>query len=177
MKSFFIEVYRSFVRVNGFLLSLVSLVTTLLVFLFPPSLSISIKILLPSGIAFLLVLIVLIDLSIRMYASNRILPPVKHGKTPPRFYPDAAALLVLDNSPLFSHDTLLSVYFNDDGYEILIGVGFVFNIQENGLIQAVITRIFGDQHGDVWDKVKANDGSILKRLIVKPSIPRQIEEK
>lgn len=79
---------------------------------------------------------------------------------------------MLENSPLFSNDTLISFYYTDDDeFERLIGAGVVRNVQRDGKIQALLNIPIGS-YQDILNKLANNDANILGRTVVKPSITR-----
>jgi hypothetical protein len=53
---------------------------------------------------------------------------------------------------------------------LFVGVGAVINVQENGLIQVALIDVQESQ-GHVVQKLLNNDGDLLKRLLVKPTVP------
>ena len=78
-------------------------------------------------------------------------------------------LILLEPSEILSHSALISYFFVDDGdYERFVGVGKVIHIQENGKIQAEIINWLKP---DLLKRLQENDVTVLRRLIVKPSIP------
>lgn len=82
-------------------------------------------------------------------------------------------LFFLEPSSLFSHDTLASFYYiNDDGYERLIGIGTVTNVQDDGRIHVEILHKFSG-HEEIFERLSRNDARILKKIRVKPVIPKR----
>ncbi len=101
--------------------------------------------------------------------SKQVLPRVLTA----RIFAEADSLLcLLEPSALFSHDTLVSLYYlGESEFERLIGFGVVFNIQENGMIQIMVTREI-ESCRDIFDKLRNNDRDALKKLRVKPSVTK-----
>lgn len=103
--------------------------------------------------------------------SKFVLPRVLMGKDTSSIE-GAMLLCLLELSELFSYDNLVSFYhLFDEGFEQLIGVGSVINIQEDGKIQVIMTQI---THGneEVVSKLKNNDASTLKKTIAKSNVPK-----
>lgn len=80
---------------------------------------------------------------------------------------------LLEASDLFSEGIEVSFYYIENGFEILVAKGFVNNVQQNGLIQAVIDNpVIG--HEKILERLANKDGHILQNVIVKPVIRREI---
>lgn len=175
MQGILFELYTSFKETRGYAVSAIALGITILAFYIGPQGSVPWKWLILVGSLLAMAFIVLTDFAIRSFkgATGR-LPSVKIAKQPPNLYKNAVALLLLEKSVLFGHDALVSIYYQDDDLESLIGVGFVITIQRNGLIQVLVTHNFDTANGTIWKSVQENNATFLKRLLVKPSVPKQI---
>ncbi len=101
--------------------------------------------------------------------SKHVLPRVLTAQ----IFPEGDSLLcLLEPSSLFSHDTLVSLYYlGESEFERLIGFGVVLNIQENGMIQIMVTSEI-KSCPDIFDKLRNNDSDALKKLRVKPSVTK-----
>ncbi len=138
----------------------------------PPNREVSFDILVPLGVIVFICVASFMDLSIRMYRrSNRILPKVLAGLAPPKYLDKTIALLLLEPSEILAHDALVSVYIKDNKFEVLLGVGHVFTVQEDGRIQVLITSIEPSQREKAL-RIVQNDAAILESLIVKATFPR-----
>ena len=174
MNGVMFELYASFKEVRGYAVSAASLVIALILFYIDPDDTISVKWLFVGGTIAGIGVMVLVDFSIRAYrGATAKLPAVRAAKASPALYRDAIALLLLEKSPLFGHESLVSVYLKDEDFEILIGIGFVLTIQKGGLIQVLVTANFDPKSNNIWKEVIDNNVTTLKKLIIKPSIPRQ----
>jgi hypothetical protein len=72
---------------------------------------------------------------------------------------------------------MIAVYVNEDDYERLLAVGRVLTIQTNGFLQVGI-KATADAGDDSLSKLRSNDASFLRKLLVKPSVPSYaIQEK
>lgn len=58
----------------------------------------------------------------------------------------------------------------------MVGIGYVLTIQENKLVQVLVTRSVDEEFQSFWEKVTRNDGAVLSKLVIKPSIPRILEK-
>jgi hypothetical protein len=101
--------------------------------------------------------------------SKMTLPKVRTVIDPPSSYSEASALLLLDPTELLSHDSIVSVYYNDSGIERLSGIGKVVNIQNNKMVQVILIK--DAEFSKKVDALKANKPEDLEKLIVKPSVP------
>lgn len=171
----FKEMYKSFIRVKGYVLSFIGLLITLLLFFVTPTTELPVRWVVVFAVPFFLLFVVVCDIAYRAI-QDIVLPKVKASCEPPALYPDALAILLLEKSNLFGHESLVSVYSKEDDFETLIGVGYVLTIQQGGLIQVLVTRNVGKAQEDIWKKIRNNDGSVLSKLLIRPSIPKIIQE-
>jgi hypothetical protein len=86
-------------------------------------------------------------------------------------------LLLLESSSLFGPGVLVSVFRNEHRsekrvLERLIGLGYVLNVQADGLIQVEILAETPYQ-AEIWRRIKAREVSALREIVVKPSFPRE----
>lgn len=111
MQSYLKELYESFRRVHGIPAVLVGFALNILVFVLKPDQTFSVKIILPVGVVILLILMTYIDLSLRLHVlAQKVLPKVKHGSKAIPPYQDAVAILLLEGSQLFGHESLVTIY-------------------------------------------------------------------
>jgi len=77
---------------------------------------------------------------------------------------------LLEASNLFAAQLMISFYYTDeDGFEVLIGEGFVKNVQSDQKIQTVLDQPEAG-YQNVLDGLANNDDTIIQRIKVKPSI-------
>ncbi len=89
-----------------------------------------------------------------------------------RIVPDNMGVICLfEPSELYSHNALVSLFFNDEDYERLIGLGYVFNVQDDKNIQILITQWIPGQE-EIKDKLEANNAQVLEKIIAKPNVNR-----
>ncbi len=171
----FKEMYKSFIRVNGYVLSLGGLLIMLLLFFVTPTTEIPVRWVVVFAAPFFLLFIVVCDVAYRAI-QDIVLPKVKASYRPHSLYSDAIAILLLEKSNLFGHESLVSVYFKEDAFEKLIGWGYVLTVQQGGLIQVLVIREVGEAQDSIWEKIRNNDGSVLSKLLIRPSIPKIIQD-
>lgn len=124
---------------------------------------------------FLILLIILLDCVYHLNSRTKhILPRVVQARPPHAIHSESHCLLLLSASPLFGQDSLVSIYSKESEFEILIGVGFVTAIQENGLIQVVVIEN-ANEESTTWQDISKNDQTLLKKLIVKPSVVKNFK--
>lgn len=97
------------------------------------------------------------------------LPKIMYVKEPPKAFSNAFALFLVEPTPLFSYDAIVSIYYLEDGVERLVGVGKVINVQNDLKIQVLVLKDY--DFGDKAEAIKNNSKDELKKLIVKSSIP------
>lgn len=166
--------YKSFIRIKGYPLSAISVFLMLLPFFVTPTTEIPVRWVVFFALPFFLFLFVVCDVAYR--ATQEItLPRVKASRMPSPLYPDALAVLIVEKSNLFGHESVVSVYLKEDDFEILIGVGYVSTVQQDGHIQIIVTSAIEEAQNGNWEKIRNNDGGILSKLLIRPSIPRIIQ--
>lgn len=172
--SFWSIIYASFREIKGWSLAFIGIILSLLFWHFSPNKSISLGWFVPIGVICLIIIITLSDAIYKNFKINRyILPKVLVGREPSTKTQGEKVLCLLEPSELFSHDTLVSFYYiGDENFEQLIGIGTVINIQEDGKIQAVMIYSINEYEEKI-KKLAKNDASILRKIRVKPNIPRR----
>jgi len=98
------------------------------------------------------------------------LPAVKQVTT---YGESQTAILILEPSPLFSHNSVVAIYCVEDQFERLIGIGSVINVQEDGLIQVSLIESKSEDE-NVWKPILENKADKIKYLIVKPYAPANL---
>lgn len=171
----FKEIYQSFLRTKGFVLGILPLAIAWLLWVYQPDAAVKIKWAIPLIALFLIIIVVLLDCIYHLNnQAKHILPRVLQAREPHAIHSESHCLLLLSESPLFGQDSLVSIYSRESDFEILIGVGFVTAIQENGLIQVVVIEN-SNEESSIWDKISNNDQTLLKKLIVKPSVVKNFK--
>ena len=88
---------------------------------------------------------------------------------------ESQLICLLEPSDWFSYGLGVAFYYvNDDGFELLIGIGRVINVQDDGRIQVGVTRTIGGNDGVVAEIASGSKGK-LERVRVKPSIPHDAQ--
>lgn len=171
----FKEIYNSFLRVKGWVLTLVPLILSWLFWSYLPDTNVSLRWIVPVALAVGILCITLFTCIHTLYHQKKhILPRVIQALRPQPLYKDTLALLLLSPSPLFGQESLVSIFKKNSDFEILIGVGFVSAIQENEMIQVVVSKSINSDT-KLWEIISANDQNLLKELIVKPSIVKNLK--
>ena len=85
-------------------------------------------------------------------------------------------ICLLEYSELFAHDMVVSAYYtNASGFEVLMAVGFIKNIQSDGKIQIVLDQPI-PSYQDIFELLVNNNKSIIDKTIIKPGISKEILE-
>ncbi|MEQ9105076.1 MAG: hypothetical protein RIE53_10285 [Rhodothermales bacterium] len=173
MKGYWAEIAESFRQSHGPSFSLVSLVIALGTWFGLSDVKVGLKWVVPSVLIVVVMLMIFINLSSRAFSKARSgLPKVKASFAPSSHQQTAVAGLLLERSELFGHESLISVFMKENDFERLIGYGFVTTIQENGLIQVLVTGSLVDEEDDVWKLVANQNVDTLKKLMVKATVPK-----
>lgn len=170
MKSFAAELYNSIVRTNAYLIGLLGTLAQFASYYFDVDTTVALKWLTLPIFLVVIVVVVLVDLSVRaLKAAVTTLPKVKSARSF-RSGGQQGILLFVEPTNLLSIPMIVSIYhLNTDGWEILIGIGRVLHIQDNG-VQIFITNPDLDAE-PVWRSVANCDAATLRGLRVKPSAP------
>lgn len=172
INSFYDELRESFVRIGAKPIPLIALGLWFLGFyLLSIDVTINLKIVLPIFLVLIIVTITLSTLAKRLYLmATHESPRVLQYYQPSKLYSRAIGL-IFQPCNLYAVDTLVSIYYKEEAYEPLIGIGHVENVSDKGLIQVVAwpTEI---AYKDVWERVCQNDTLYLRKISVKPSVPK-----
>lgn len=173
MRSFIREIYQSFIKIHGYPIIFIGLLISIISFTVSPNSLIYFKWILPLVVFLIIIILTFLDLSWRLYykASNP-LPVVRQVRKPPIISDNSIALLILEPSDLYSHESLVSIFHSDEEYEKLIGLGYVLTIQNNGMIQVMVNRLMEDSDQEIIKRALNNDVLVLKKILVKPTIPK-----
>ncbi len=172
--SFWGLIWQSFLDIQGIPLSVFGIFISILLSRFPVTTSISLDLVIVIGLVFILLILTLIkalDTIVREYQriENDIIPKIQVVKQDPT---TKSPICLLEFSEIFGVNLSISFYYTDeDGFEILIGEGFIKNIQRDGKIQAVLDKPQQD-YQEVIDKLANNDQKILEKTVVKPGVTR-----
>ena len=166
-------IYASFLKINGLLLASVSLFAGFLLWMFKASDNLPLWAALPLLVVGLIVLFVIYDalrnaieskvtsISIRRAKLAQALPDGSRGLT-----------LLIEPTEQLAIDAMITLYGLQDEFEIQLGVGYVETINDKRFVQAIVYEDPVNANNDIWEKILANDISILPTLRVKPSVPR-----
>lgn len=179
-KTFWGTIWSSYRGVRGPVITIAAIVLPFLLWFWGPNIAVSLRWVLPIGVLLFAVIVTMADAAYQSFTqTKRLLPRVIQGRHPYPGLEDVKALCLLEPSDLFSHDTLVSLYFvGDEGFEALMGIGRVVNIQEDGKIQVALLHVATGLEAEV-QQLSQNDAAVLGRIRVKPNIPwapLQVEE-
>lgn len=84
---------------------------------------------------------------------------------------DGCLMILLEPSRLFSFGIAVSIFLvNEDGFEQLLALGFVANVQEDEKIQIIVNHVQGGHTKEI-KTLEQNNANTLRRLRVKPVAP------
>jgi len=163
--SFWREVWESFKSVNGNLIAIV---------LFIAGIGLSPYFGWKYSVLFILVVFLILsngvfaNLAQKLYYENDFLPKVL------RFEIIGSKVICLtEASKVFSFGSIVSMYFKREGFEELIAIGEVYNIQEDGKIQIKINK-FITEKDNIKKEIENNSKDLINYLLVKPNCPKEI---
>jgi len=128
--------WQSFVRVQGAVLGALGVGISLLVWEFQANSSVPLVPVVPPALAALIALLTLADSGYRAWqARERELPAVVFASAEVPGISEAEVVCLLEPSVLFSFGMQVSFYhLSPDGFEFLVGIGRVINVQDDGRI-------------------------------------------
>lgn len=173
-KGFIGELWTSFKSIHGFTFAGLGLLALIVVYVFAfpddADLRIAVGVIIAVSTLFILLLVTALDAAYRLHnAAKGGLPNVILGRNPPAGS-RATLTCMLEPSELFSYGIAVSFYrVDDEGFETLVGVGTVANIQEDGRIQVTMqTTIEGQE--EFADSLKRSEQKAIKAARVKPNV-------
>jgi hypothetical protein len=171
MSSLGAELYVSTKRTIIGVTTVVGLAVAFIAWLMAPSRVFDARWVIISATLAIVVGVILFDTAFRLNQRSTLpLPKVKAVLKAPATYREGGPLLLLEPHPLFSHSAAVSIYSTIDGFEIMIGLGRVTAIQEDGRIQVIVLQKEDSPHGDIWASVQS-DLHAAQGLIVRPYVP------
>lgn len=171
--SFWGLIWTSFLRIRGVPIVVIAIVLPLVLWRVSPNTKISLGLALPIGLFCLVLILTLGNAAYESFKrSRRILPSILHARKPFAETQGEKVLCLLEPSELFSHNVLVSFYYVDEeGFEQLIGIGVVLNVQEDRKIQVAMTWAIKG-HVEELERLVQNEAGILKKIRVKPDVPK-----
>lgn len=143
-------------------------------FYFLPNATFPIQLVLPVVLVVILGVSILIDLSLRAMArAGQEMPNAIMGRAS---HLEGIALILFEPHHSFYIEQTVTLLSKDDQFEVQCGVGYVLNIQSDGKIQVVVSRDFSPDKS-FWKTIKANNGASLKSLVVKPGVPKSLNDR
>jgi hypothetical protein len=95
------EIYRAFMRVKGYPLTIFCIALSIVMFNWGPQTTMSFKYIVPIGVLLMLAIAVITDFGFHCFSKmTNIIPTVKQGLNPPPLYQQSEALLLLSESEL-----------------------------------------------------------------------------
>lgn len=172
-KTFWGLLWSSFKETQGCFSMILAVVLPFVLLRVTPTSTVSLTLALPIAIVFVVVIAALANAAYESFQmSRRILPRIVYATKPHSQIVRATALCLLEPSELFSHDTVVSFYYiGHEGFEQLIGIGAVVNIQEDGRILVELDYP-SEGHEETVNKLAQNDSEVLNKTRVKPSVPK-----
>ncbi len=190
--SFWSLIWSSFLEVQGLFIGVVAIILTLILARFPVKTQIPIDILIIVILILLFCLVTIFNALLKIFKDNKKISSklelcIQNNQELKKqlssiFIPrilytqqnTTATVCLLEKSELFSTDSCLSFYYTDEsGFEVMIAVGHVINIQTDGKIQALIDQPVV-AYQDILEKLANNDSQVLSKIVVKPTIPKSM---
>jgi hypothetical protein len=171
------ELWASFKSIQGLAIAVLAFLAAIILYLFDSSDDPSGRIAVSLNIVMYTLLILLavtaLDAAYRLHrAAKGGLPRVILGRNPPAGS-RATLTCMLEPSELFSYGIAVSIYkVDDEGFESLVGIGNVTNIQGDGRIQVLVERTMAG-HEEFAESIKNNEQKAIRAARVKPSVEQQ----
>jgi hypothetical protein len=173
------DAWTSFKAVYGPILIVAAFVLALLGPFYAPSAPIQLGII---WLCVVVVVLVIIAMTVgnMLQSARRLaldhLPKIKHVTVDPAFTqgePDLITVL-LERSQLFAPSYLVTINYaerlgNGLVFERQIGIGYVINVQRNGLVQVRVLKAVSNQE-ELWQRIRNRELSTLAQIVIRPSI-------
>lgn len=164
-------IHSNFKKNQGWLIGVISLITSILLWIITPSTVVPFGLILTLLILAFFLMYIFADSGHEIF--NKYLNLIHKTKLPRLIRVierEGKQILLARPSQLFSHDMVVSIYLVDnDKFEELIGFGFIINVQEDGILQIELIKIL-ESFKDGFEKMIANDIKILENVIIKPHL-------
>lgn len=147
-----------------------AILVAVLLWVLSPDWYIPLRIALPIGLIFVIFILTFANAAHEILKVSVYLPKVILGKKPSKKMKESKVLCLLEPSELFSHDTVVSFYYIEEGFEELIGIGKVLNVQNDGKILVTMLNMIGDNIKTI-NRIKQSNSEALKKIKIKPAIP------
>jgi hypothetical protein len=174
--SFWGVLWSSFNAINGWFLGTSGIFIGVLLIRFPFNTPVPLDVVLIIGFFTLLAFLILINAlntSLQEYKKlkRRNIPSILFIQKEPN---TSSVICLLEYSELFAHDMMVSAYYtNASGFEVLVAVGFIKNIQSDGKIQIILDQPI-PSYQDIFEQLVSNNKSIIDKTIIKPGISKEI---
>lgn len=171
-RAFFAHLYESFVRVRGGVFTIVSVLLALVPLFWDEVPSIRISWFFAAGVFAFLLIVTLGDAAWRAYCSAvSPLPRVVAVRKPQSEPHSGTGLLLLEPSPLFAQGVAVSIYVQEENFEVLVAYGSVNTVQQNGLIQVVVHQVLEPYREEFVKAIEEKKREYFARCIIKPTVP------
>ena len=172
-QTFWSQFWASMRRAYGGLVIVLGIPISFLLWYVKPNQNVPLSTVLPLGFVCIGIIFTLSHMSYVVWQNRRKpFPRVIHSRQPTSVWKDYDFLCLLEPSDLFSQGYFVSIYIKDeDGFEVLIGLGSVLNIQDDERI-LIGMSVAAEGYDDVIKAIANNDKKRLEQLIIKPNIPQ-----
>jgi hypothetical protein len=177
MNEYIKYVYRAFLRIHGFVLAVAGFIIAILTWKFGANTKLELWIVTSAIVICILSATTLGDALREALARKIMLPSIRQiarGNEHGFQYSATQAIFLIEESEMFARDAVVSIYSDVEGFEVLVGLGYVLGYTTHGLIQALVNEHPEGAHPDTWKKILENNTLILTKLKVKPSVPSEI---
>jgi len=163
--------YDSFAKSLGLPLTLLSLVLGFVLWIFKASDCMPLWASMPIIILLVMILFVLYD-SLRTSIKSKRMPKVRSAKESASDIEGTRRLtLLIEQSDLFYINTMVTLYGQENDFEIQLGLGYVETINDKGFIQVLVFEEPAGVNDDFWKGIAKNNKDDLSRLRIRPSVP------
>lgn len=190
--SFWGLIWQSFLEINGILLGFLGVIVSLITWSFLLKTQISLNLVVIVFIFLVIMIITLLEAVYKAFKQSkkleseinklqeynqelelaihrRIIPKIVYVK---KEETTGFILCLLEKSDLFATDLVISIFYTDEyGFEALIGVGYIKNVQNDGNIQALITQP-NEIYQDILDQLASNNQRILDKIVIRPGVSK-----
>jgi len=173
--SFLGVVWQTFVRLYGPVLAFLGIAISLTVWVVKPDARVPVAVIVPAGLVAVILLLVLLEAGrSAWHLRTPGLPRVLYATAAMPGLPRVQLVCLLEPSEMFSHGVQVGFYFqNEDGFELLVGIGRVLNVQDDKRVQVGLTRALPGQEATV-NQISQNARNVLEKVRVKPWVPHDV---
>lgn len=174
MEKYLSLLWSSFRRIYGPLITIISIPLAIIIWIYCPDYSVKLAAIVPLTIFLMTIIVILLDFTI---TATTTITSLEKNQMPrillaQKVQDRVQINCLLEPSELFSEGIAVSFFYAPpNNFEVLIGVGYVANINRDRKIQVLLTNPASGYEEQILGLINHNE-LIIRNVYIKPSVPR-----